>query len=360
MKRRRNPFPGVYTTEDRHGKLRHRLRRKIRGHTIDTYLPGPYGSPEFRQAYEETIEGARGATLRTQPGTIAYVIAKYLESTAFRNLSPTTRRDKARRLDWIREAVGGARYAAIQPRHVEALMAKKGGPVAGNRVKKDLRQLFAFAAKHHGFAGQNPAALADANKVRSKGFHTWTDDEIEVFRAEHETGSKARLALELLLGTGAARQDAAALTRRNIRGGRLCYRRGKTGQEVDLPILPELEKELAHLPPTQMMLLTHGHDAKGYTRESFGNWFSERCREAGLPQCAAHGLRKAGARRLAEHGATEFEIMSFLAHSSPREAARYTEAANRAKLARSGMAKLRAEPERKLTNLSERLVKRGS
>ena len=151
MKRRRNPFPGVYTTEDRHGKLRHRLRRKISGHTIDTYLPGPYGSPESRQAYEEAIEGAQGATLRTQPGTIAYVIATYPESTAFRNLSPTTRRDKARRLDWIREAVGGARYAAIQPRHVEALMAKKGGPVAGNRVKKDLRQLFAFAAKHHGF-----------------------------------------------------------------------------------------------------------------------------------------------------------------------------------------------------------------
>ena len=141
----------------------------------------------------------------------------------------TTRRDKARRLDWIRETIGAARYAAMKPRHVQALMAKKGGPVAGNRVKKDLAQLFRFAAKQYGFAGQNPAALADANKVRSRGFHTWRDDEIASFRAKHATGSKARLALELLLGTGAARQDAAGLTRRNIRGGRLCYRRGKNG-----------------------------------------------------------------------------------------------------------------------------------
>lgn len=83
-------------------------------------------------------------------------------------------------------------------------MAKKGGPVAGNRLKKDLAQLFRFAAKQYGFAGQNPAVLADTNRVRSRGFHTWSDDEIASFRAKHATGSKARLALELLLGTGAA------------------------------------------------------------------------------------------------------------------------------------------------------------
>ena len=358
MKRRKNPFPGVNTVEDRHGKLRHRLRRTIRGRTVDVYLPGPYGSPEFRAAYEQAVEGTRIATLRAQPGTIGYLIATYLESSAFRNLSMTTRRDKARRLDWIRETIGAACYAAMKPRHVEALMAKKGGPVAGNRVKKDLAQLFRFAAKQYGFAGQNPAALADTNRIRSRGFHTWSDDEIASFRAKHATGSKARLALELLLGTGAARQDAAGLTRRNIRGGRLCYRRGKTGQEVDLPILPELAEELAHLPPDQMMLLAHGTQGKGYGAASLGNWFRERCVEAGLPHCTAHGLRKAGARRLAEHGATEFEIMSFLAHASAREASRYVAAANRARLTSSGMAKLGANPEQILSNLSERLDKR--
>ena len=36
MKRYRNPFPGVSTVEDRHGKLRHRLRRRIKGRVIDT------------------------------------------------------------------------------------------------------------------------------------------------------------------------------------------------------------------------------------------------------------------------------------------------------------------------------------
>ena len=361
MKRRKNPFPGVNTVEDRHGKLRHRLRQTIRGRTVDTYLPGPYGSPEFRQAYEAAVEGTRVATLRAKPGTVGHLIASYLASSAYRNLSPTTRRDKARRLDWIREAIGEGRYAAMQPRHVEALMAKKSGLVAGNRVKKDLAQLFRHAAKCHGFSGQNPASLSDANKVRSRGFYCWSDDEIEKFRAKHPTGTKARLALELLLCTGAARQDAAGLTRRNIRGGRLVYRRGKTGQEVDLPILPELARELGHLQPDQMMLLAHGTQAKGYEAASFGNWFRDQCRTAGLPdQCSAHGLRKSGARRLAEHGATEHEIMSYLGHASPREAARYTADANRAKLSSSGMAKLVAETGTNLSNLSKRLDKMGA
>ena len=131
-----------------------------------------------------------------------------------------------------------------------------------------------------------------------------------------------------------------------------------TGQEVDLPILPELAEELAQLPPDQMMVLAHGTQGKEYTPESFGNWFRERCVEAGLPHCTAHGLRKAGARRLAEHGATEFEIMSFLAHAGAREASGYVAAANRARLTSSGIAKLGADPEQILSNPSERLDKR--
>ena len=359
MKRSKNPFPGVCTWKDRHGKLRHRLRRKIRGRSIDVCLPGSYGSPEFRQAYEQAVEGARVATLRAKPGTIRYLIGSYKGSTGYRNLSMTTRRDKARRLSWIEETIGEGIYATMLPRHVEALMAKKGGPVAGNRVKKDLAQLFRHAAKYHGYTGPNPAALAEANKVRSGGFHTWSDDEVETYRATHEAGSKARLAFELLLGTGAARQDAAALTRRNVRGGRIVFRRGKTGVEVNLPILPELARELAHLPPDQMMLLAHGNHGKGYGAASFGNWFRERCVEAGLSHCSAHGLRKAGARRLAEHGATENELAAFLAHSSTREAARYTAAANRSKLTDAAMAKLSTEPAQKLSNLSERFDNRG-
>ena len=340
MKHRRNPFPGVSTKPDRHGKLRHRLRRIVKGHKVDAYLPGPYGSPEFREAYEEACEGARVAGRRAPAGSVAALVTAYLDSSAFRRLADTTRRDVRGRLDWLREAIGQARYAKIEPRHVAALMEKKGGPAAANRLRKDLGQLYRFAGKRLGYRGPNPAALADAHRTKKGGYHTWIDDEIEAYRVTHATGTKARLALELLLSTGASRVDAINFTRANIAGPRLRYRRRKTEQEVDLPILPELGRELSYLPPTQMVLLSREDRSKGYANESFGNLFRRWCAEAGLPHCAAHGLRKAGARRLAEAGATEFEVMSFLGHGTAREASRYVAAANRATLADSGMAKL--------------------
>ena len=57
--------------------------------------------------------------------------------------------------------------------------------------------------------------------------------------------------------------------------------------------------------------------------------------------CSAHGLRKAAARRLAEAGCTAHEISAITGHASLREVARYTEAADRRKLAASAMAKVK-------------------
>ena len=357
--RRRNPFPGVTMAPDRHGKLRHRLRRTVKGRKVDVYLPGPYGSPAFRAAYEEALEGARMAAPRARGGTIAFLVEAYLASSAFQNLAEVTRKDKRWRLDWLKQNIGEGRYAQLRPHHVEALMAKKAGPSSANRLKKDLATLYRFAAKRFAYAGENPAALADSHKERSGGFHSWADDEIRAFRDKFPTGTKARLALEIFLGTGAARQDAAALTRANIRGDRLVYRRGKTGQEVDLPILPELARELSLIPGTQFVLLTYGKAAKPYSVTPLGNWFRGKCKEAGLERCTSHGLRKAGARRLAEAGATEWEVMAFLAHRTAKESSRYVAAANRAKLTTTGMAKLGTKPERNLSNLSSRLDKLG-
>ena len=318
------------------------------------------GSTEFRAAYEEALEGARVAVRRAEPGSIAYLIEQYLASSAFQRLADTTRRDMRGRLDWIKEAIGRARYAKIEPRHVAALMEKKGGPAAANRLRKDLGQLYRFAAKGLGYRGQNPAALADPHKTKKGGYRTWTDDEITQFRATHASGTKPRLALEILLNTGASRVDTIGFTRANIAGARIRYLRAKTGEAVDLPIVPELRRELSYLPPTQMVLLSREDGTRGYVNESFGNMFRRWCDKAGLSGVAAHGLRKAGARRLAEAGATEFEVMSFLGHGTAREASRYVAAANRASLADSGMAKLGAETGTKLSNLSQRLDKWGS
>src|SRR5690349_6964704 len=79
---------------------------------------------------------------------------------------------------------------------------------------------------------------------------------------------------------------------------------------------------------------------KPFTPAGFGNWFADRCNEAGLPnRCRAHGLRKAACRRLAESGASAPEISAISGHLSIKEVQRYIAAADRKVMARAGMAK---------------------
>jgi len=83
--------------------------------------------------------------------------------------------------------------------------------------------------------------------------------------------------------------------------------------------------------------------------------------KAGLPDCSAHGLRKACARRLAEAGATPHEIMSITGHKTLAEVERYTRAFGREGLADSAMEKLAAGPksERNVVNLPDRFAKKS-
>src|SRR6266571_3433587 len=75
---------------------------------------------------------------------------------------------------------------------------------------------------------------------------------------------------------------------------------------------------------------------------SFGNWFAQCCRDAGLPKgTAAHGFRKAACRRLAEAGCSASEIMAVSGHKSLSEVQRYCAAADQARMARAAQAKSR-------------------
>jgi site-specific recombinase XerD len=78
-----------------------------------------------------------------------------------------------------------------------------------------------------------------------------------------------------------------------------------------------------------------------FTPSGFGNWFRNRCDQANLRHCSAHGLRKATAAALAEAGATAHEIAAVTGHMSLEEIERYTRAARKRKLADTAIAKLK-------------------
>ena len=172
------------------------------------------------------------------------------------------------------------------------------------------------------------------------GHHTWTIEEVEQFRARHPVGSKPRLAMELLLLTGVRRGDVVQLGPQMVRDGRLHFTevkgRDRKPKRRTLPILPELRAIIDATPSGHLSYLvtTFG---KPFTVAGFGNWFRDCCDAANLPQCSAHGLRKAGATIAADNGATEYQLMAIYGWDSPKQAALYTRKANRKRLAESAM-----------------------
>ena len=80
---------------------------------------------------------------------------------------------------------------------------------------------------------------------------------------------------------------------------------------------------------------------KPFSDAGYGNMMAAAISAAGLPdRCVLHGLRKAAARRLAEAGCTEKEIAAVTGHTTLKEVARYTRAADQKRPAAGAVAKL--------------------
>jgi integrase len=338
--------PYVHAFRDRHGKTRYYFRR--RGFRRAP-LPGlPYSS-EFMRAYEAAAQtvGEFGSS-RSRPGTVAAAVAGYFASSAFASLAESTRKDRRRILERFRDHNGGNAIATLTRRDVEALVeARKSRPGTALNFLVALRALMRHAVLV-GLVDRDPTEGLRGPKFRSDGFYTWTEQDIAAFEARHPVGSRARLALALGLYTGQRRSDVIRMGRQHVRDDVVHVRQSKTGKSLAIPLHSELRSALQAVPANNMTFLTTGH-GKPFYPDAFTHWFKRKCREAGLPARASfHGLRKAACRRLAELGCSVSVIASISGHSSLREVARYTAAADQARLARQGIEALTGTPSGKL------------
>ncbi len=110
---------------------------------------------------------------------------------------------------------------------------------------------------------------------------------------------------------GVRREDAVRLGPQHIRDGRIKYRQAKNNEDRTpiIPLHPDLAGAIAATPSGHLTFLVTEY-GKPFTANGFGNAFKDWCRQANLPHCSAHGLRKATATRLAESGAIAHEIMA--------------------------------------------------
>jgi integrase len=308
-------------------------------------LPGPPGSAEFNAAYAAALTASAprddiGAE-RNAPGTIAAVVAVYATQCAKFNheIAAETRRTQWAILQRFRDEHGEKRVAMLKRQHVEAMLANKR-PYPRRNWLKAVRPLMEFAVSIGMIAKDPTNGLKISVPLKGEGYPTWGEDEIATFRQHHVLGTRARLAFELLLNTVQRRGDVIRMGPQHIKNGFLHVRQQKTGETLALPIMPELQAALDAIPTKHLTFMTTAA-GKPFTPAGFGNWFREMCDEAGLQGFSAHGLRKAGCRRLAEAGCTTSEIAAWSGHRTLGEIAHYTRAADQAAMARAAATKLR-------------------
>jgi integrase len=218
-------------------------------------------------------------------------------------------------------------------------------PEAANARLKAIRQVFKFGMRKK-FAPFNPARDVPYFQTGSTGYHTWTVEEVRQFEERHPVGSKARLALALLMFTGQRRSDIIRFGKQHAGRGKLTFMmhkgRNRKPKKLVLPILPALQSIIGASPCGDLTYLINDL-GRPFTDAGFGNKFRDWCDQAGLRHCTAHGLRKAGATIAANNGATSRQLMAIFGWETLKEAERYTRAADQLRLAEAAMHMLEAE-----------------
>lgn len=355
----------VYADKYPDGRLRIRFRKK--GQQSLT-LAGPINSKPFWLAYAKALEGVgapAAAAAGRKPGKAApgsfraTCEAYFARAPQFRRLDPETQRVRRRVFEsmWGEPLKPGSELIfancplkTMTAKHVRALRDRKlDTPEAANHRLKALGPFFDWAVEED-LISSNPVRDVKRFARATGGHHSWTVEEVAQFEARHPTGTKARLALTILMLTGLRISDVCKLGPKHAKDGWFSLTVHKNRNikpvELDLPILADLQTAIDATPcgPTTYLVTDYG---KPFSIKGLGQKMRQWCDEAGLPKCSAHGLRKAAAAIVAERGATDRQMMAIFGWSDSKQASVYTEAARKKVLAGSAMHLLGAEREPK-------------
>jgi integrase len=333
----------VHSFVDRHGHARYYFR--IRGQRWPLPAPGDSG---FMAAYEACkTRIAAGATSPTRvmfgPGTLGWVIERFISSDDYRRRAPETRRGDRLILDELRRHAGTGLFRDLRSRHVKAIrdhFRSIFSTMNADRAVSTLSVLWAFADEHLSLDLEaNPTTgVRRIHKAMSER-EPWPDEVLAAFEAQ--AAPELRLALALLLYTGQRRSDVVKMKWAQFDGDAIEVRQQKTGEPLIIPCHVRLKALLERVPRRSQFILV-GERGSPLAPESLSTAFRRALRRAGITGYSVHGLRKNAGVALADAGCDMREIMAILGHRTYAMALHYTKRADQRRRARSAIDKWEA------------------
>lgn len=343
---------GFKIFDDRHGKPR--CYHRATGHKIDLQKT-PVGTAEF---FAECARIAAISEARKEqspkPGTLGGLVKVYFQTEHFGNLADATKRDYRKCADFL-HPIRDTPVSAITTPLMAGIHDRAAGKIGwrrANMVRTFLSQVFRYAI---------PKGLIDRDytagvipKPRPKGRpyanRPWTFKECSIVL--DRAAPHVRVAVALIMNTGLDPSDALKLTRRQIDGNTIWGVRGKTGEDVAIPIGPTLQAAFDTAPAHDAVTILANSNGKPWTYNGFSTvWhrFKKKLEAEGAmqPGLTLKGLRHTVATTLREAGLEERQIADLLGQKTPAMARHYSRSANLADRNRITMETLEKENERR-------------
>lgn len=320
----------LHVTRQKKGDKWYYYHRVGKGPRIS--LPAP-NHPDFKEAHKAAELGLPAPKKRAAEDarSFRWLVSRYRESSSWSVFSPATKKQRENIFVHLIDAIGNEDFRDVDRANISKAMEKRRDtPAQANVMLKTLKGLFSWAVKNN-HLDVNPTSDVEWINYKTDGFPAWSMADVKLFCHRWPVGTMQRLAMELGLITGLRRSDVHVIGRQHMRGNVLSVKTAKTGEEVSIEI-PERVLIIIEATPRKGLHFIEGAYGSPFTVESFGNWFRDACRAAGLADKNMHGVRKLAATLAAEGGATAHELMAQFGWAKIKQAEHYTKKADRKRL----------------------------
>lgn len=281
-----------------------------------------FGTPEFWAEYADILSGKEKQT-RIIARNFHALIKDYRKSPRYSRLKPRTAMDYDKYLDFFGSIMGGANPAKMQRKDVIRLRDTNAAkPYFANYALRVFRILMEHCVDL-GWRETNPAKGVQEIRTEKKLRDPWPKDMLAEYRAACSLGTRERLVMELCLGTGQRIGDVLEMRWSEIHDGAIVVKQNKTGKELWVPILPELQAALDLASRHSVFLLTNERGTNHWSYRGASQAVMKVREQIGALDFDIHSWRYNAACELLEAGC-EDDLIAAVTGQSPAMVLHYT------------------------------------
>lgn len=306
------------------------------------------GSAELQAEVDRLV--AKLAKDAPEAGTVAAAIKDYRAGADYGALATSTKVEYERWLGEIRDDMGDVALAEIDPafildqRDIWALRGHRAANIALQVLKNVLKRPITV-----GTIAADPFTRIDAVKRphdAPEPHPIWFPHEVGHVLAIKRDGFIRAIALARY--AAARRGDLVRMPETAIAGGRIRWRSGKRGVQVDIHVRPELAAVMKRT-KRKAVTIAYTEDETAWTlrglEQALARHLKKLVKEKKVRKgLTLHGLRHTFGVELALAGASDSEIMSAMGLTSQATVLKYRRQADRIRLADAGMARVMTLP----------------